>query len=78
MARVEYRYERIEGVGDEMVAALNRLGEAGWQVFQLEPTAEGYHAWLSREVPIMATGFGVSGARDAVKRTPPASSPTRR
>ena len=78
MARVEYRYERIEGVGDEVVPALNRLGEAGWQVIQLEPTAEGYHAWLSRELPIMASGFGVSGTRDAVTRTAPASSPTRR
>jgi hypothetical protein len=78
MAMVEYRYERIEGVGKEVVTALNRVGRAGWQVFQLEPTAEGYHAWLSREVPITASGFGMSGARDAPTRTAPAISPTRR
>jgi hypothetical protein len=77
MAMVEYRYERIEGVGDEVVTALNRLGRAGWQVFQLEATAEGYHAWLSREVPIMANGPGMSDARDAT-RAAPAISPTRR
>lgn len=78
MARVEYRYERIEGVENEVVTALNRLGEAGWQVFQLEPTAEGYHAWLSREVPIMASGFRHERDEDAVTRMGPASSPTRR
>lgn len=78
MATVEYRYERIQGVGNEVVTALNRLGEAGWQVFQMEPTVGGYDAWLSREVPIMASGFGMSGARDAAKRTAPAISPTRR
>jgi hypothetical protein len=77
MARVEYRYERIEGVGDEVVRALNRLGSAGWQVFQLEATAEGYQAWLSREVPLMASGLRMSGARDAT-RAAPAISPTRR
>jgi hypothetical protein len=77
MATVEYRYERIEGVGDEVVTALNRLGRAGWQVFQLEATAEDYHAWLSREVPIMASGPGTSDARDAT-RAAPAISPTRR
>jgi hypothetical protein len=75
---VEYHYEHIEGVGDEVVTALNRLGAAGWQVFQLEPTAEGYQAWLSREVPIMASGLRMSGARDAATRTAPAISPTRR
>ena len=77
MATVEYRYERIEGVADEVVTALNRLGRAGWQVFQLEAGAEGYHAWLSREVPIMVSGRGMSGARDAT-RAVPAISPTRR
>jgi hypothetical protein len=77
MATVEYRYERIEGVGDVVVTALNRLGRAGWQVFQLEATPEGYQAWLSREVPIMASGLGMSGTRDAT-RAAPAISPTRR
>jgi hypothetical protein len=77
MATVEYRYERIEGAGDVVVTALNRLGRAGWQVFQLEATAGGYHAWLSREVPIMASGLGTSGAQDTT-RAAPAISPTRR
>jgi hypothetical protein len=78
MAMVEYRYERIEGMGNEVVAALNSLGKAGWQVFQLEPTAEGYHAWLSREVPITASGLGMGGARDAETRTTPAISTRKR
>gem|GEM_PF-2929907 len=77
MAMVEYRCERIEGVRDDVVTALNRLGRAGWQVFQLEATAEGYDAWLSREVPIMASGLGMSGAQVAT-RVAPAISPTRR
>ena len=74
---IEYRYEHIEGVRDDVVTALNRLGRAGWQVFHLEATAEGYDAWLSRQVPIMASGLGMSGARVAT-RVPPAISPTRR
>ncbi len=77
MAMVEYRYERIEGVGDQVVTALNHLGRAGWQVFQLEATAKGYHAWLSREVPIMVSGLGMSRARNAT-RAAPGISPTRR
>lgn len=78
MARVEYRYQRIEGVGNEVVTALNRLGEAGWHVVQLEPTTDGYGAWLSREVPIMSSGFRPERDGDPVTRTPPANAPTRR
>lgn len=58
MAKVEYRSERVERADPgAAVAHLNRWGEEGWQVFQLDRTDDGYQVWLSRELPIMAGGL---------------------
>ncbi len=58
MAKVEYRSERVEHADPEAaVARLNRWGGDGWQVFQMDPTDDGYQVWLSREVPISAGGL---------------------
>ena len=58
MAKVEYRSERIERTGTEgTVAQLNRWGEQGWQVIQIDRSADTFEVWLSRELPIVAGGI---------------------
>ena len=57
MAKVEYRSERLERTDtEETLAQLNRWGEQGWQVIQIDRSADGFEVWLSRAVPIMAGG----------------------
>ena len=58
MAKVEYRSERIERADTEgTVAQLNRWGEQGWQVIQIDRSADTFEVWLSRELPIVAGGI---------------------
>ena len=58
MAKVEYRSERLEQTEAEaVVAQLNRWGEEGWHVIQVDRSGDGVQVWLSREVPIMAAGL---------------------
>ena len=58
MAKVEYRSERLERTDTEgTVAQLNRWGEQGWQVIQIDRSADGFEVWLSRELPIGAGGL---------------------
>lgn len=58
MAKVEYRSERLEQTEAEaVVAQLNRWGEEGWHLIQVDPSGTGVQVWLSREVPVMAAGL---------------------
>ena len=58
MPKVEYRSERLEQTGTEAaVAQLNRWGEQGWQVIQIDRSEGGFEVWLSREIPTMAAGL---------------------
>ena len=58
MAKVEYRSERIKRTDTEgTVAQLNRWGEQGWQVIQIDRSADRFEVWLSRELPIAAGGI---------------------
>lgn len=68
MARVGYRLELLTGDAEGAVAQLNRWGEEGWQVFQMDPVDSGFRVWLSREIPIVAGGLQTSPT--AVKAGP--------
>ncbi len=58
MAKVEYRSERLERTDSEgTVAQLNRWGEQGWQVIQIDRSEDGFEVWLSRELPFAAAGL---------------------
>ena len=58
MAKVEYRSERIERTDAKgTVAQLNRWGEQGWQVIQIDRSTDGFEVWLSRELPLVAAGL---------------------
>ena len=58
MPKVEYRSERLEQTDTEAaVAQLNRWGEQGWQVIQIDRSEGGFEVWLSREIPTMAAGL---------------------
>ena len=58
MPKVEYWSERLEQTDTEAaVAQLNRWGEQGWQVIQIDRSEGGFEVWLSREIPTMAAGL---------------------
>ena len=58
MPKVEYRAERLEQTETQAaVAQLNRWGEQGWQVIQIDRSEDGFEVWLSRELPVMAAGL---------------------
>ncbi len=58
MAKVEHRSERLEHTEPEaVVAQLNRRGEEGWHLIQVDRSETGVQIWLSREIPVMAAGL---------------------
>ncbi len=58
MPKVEYRSERLDQTDTEAaLTQLNRWGEQGWQAIQIDRSGDGFDVWLSRELPVMASGL---------------------